>query len=276
MLPFSRLKLAFLGCGQMAQSLIQGYLAHSEILPENVYISGRKWPKTTRIASKFKVQACSDNEELLCQASVIFLCVKPRDAKDVIQDLRNSFESHHTFISVQAGVTMDQMQKWGLASQRVIRIMPNLACRLAEGFIPFCVYKNKPSLQAFAEEILNPLGMVMLLEKEELLKVLTVGSASGLGFFLEILEYWVEWLQEQGFPYEKARQISTQTLIGSGILAKQNPQKKLMDLQKEVVSPQGVTAAGLTAMRELELERILRLSFEKACLKEQELSRGDS
>ena len=50
----------------------------------------------------------------------------------------------------------------------------------------------------------------------------------------------------------------------------QKAEKSFSDLQKEIASPKGVTHFGLSAMRELELERFLRLSFEKARLKVQE------
>jgi pyrroline-5-carboxylate reductase len=48
----------------------------------------------------------------------------------------------------------------------------------------------------------------------------------------------------------------------------------LHELQERVVSKKGVTAAGLESMRELEVERALRYSFEKASLRDQEIARG--
>ncbi len=274
MYPLSHLKISFLGCGQMAQSLIQAYVhqPNSQISSKNIFISGRNLQKTKRIAEKFNVQMVVDNEELLDKSSVIFLCVKPFDAEEAIQALRNSFDSNHTFISVMAGVSIKQLQKWGLSSRRIVRLMPNIAVSIGEGCLPFYSYKNQDSINAFIEELLKSLGQVVVLDNEESLNALTVASASGVGFFFEILEYWIEWLQNQGFPYKKAREISVQTFLATGLLAQKYSQKKILDLQKEVASAKGVTAAGLNTMRELELERILRLSFEKASLREKELS----
>ena len=65
MYSLAHLKISFLGCGQIAQSLIQAYLNHSEIPPESIFISGRTFQKTKRIAEKFKVQMVLDNEDLL-------------------------------------------------------------------------------------------------------------------------------------------------------------------------------------------------------------------
>ena len=189
-----------------------------------------------------------------------------------MQTLRSGFNVNQTFISVMAGLSIEQLQKWGLSSQRIVRLMPNIAARIGESLLPFYSYKNKNSLNAFVEELLKPMGKVMVLDNEESLNALTVASSSGLGFVFEILEYWIEWLQGQGFSYEKAREISVQTFVGAGLLAQKYSQKKIVELQKEVSSSKGVTSAGLQTIRELELERILRLGFEKASLREKELA----
>ena len=57
------------------------------------------------------------------------------------------------------------------------------------------------------------------------------------------------------------------------MLAEKTPETSLVDLQEKVVSKKGVTFAGLQSMRELEIERALRYSFEKAVLRDQEISR---
>jgi pyrroline-5-carboxylate reductase len=55
--------------------------------------------------------------------------------------------------------------------------------------------------------------------------------------------------------------------------AKKYTDQGLEELQDKVTSKKGVTAAGLESLRELEVERALRLSFEKADLRNRELSR---
>ena len=256
----------------MAQGLIKGYLDYSPLAPENIFISGRKPQKTKKVSGKFGVQMAPDNEELLEKSSVVFLCVKPGDGEAAIQSMGNSLTRGHTLISVLAGISLGQLRGWGLSSRRLARLMPNMAVQAGQGFLPFYSYQNRESLNAFLEEILQPLGKVMALEREDLLSSLTVASASGAGFLLELMEYWLEWLQGQGFSYQQAREISCQVFLGSGLLAKTFPQKKLADLREEISSPKGVTVAGLKAMRELELERILRLGFEEASLRERQIS----
>ena len=90
---------------------------------------------------------------------------------------------------------------------------------------------------------------------------------------LELMEYWRDWIEEHGFDPETSRQMVVQTFLGAAMMAEKAGEQSLLDLQEKVVSKKGVTAAGLQSMRELEIERALRYSFEKAVLRDQELAR---
>ena len=269
--PFHLTKLAFIGCGHITQSILQGYLNYSNLPKENLLISGRNSKKTQRISRKFKVPMLLDKEELLEKSSVIFICVKPSDTEEAIQSLRNYFHANHTVISLVAGIPFKTLKKWGLNCKRLVRLMPNTSVSIGQGFLPFCSLNNQKPLNSFVEGLLEPLGLVLVLEEEALLSPATVGSSSGLGFVLELMQYWLEWLQGEGFSYEQARVLVVKTFLGASELCRKKTDKSFFDLQKEIASPKGVTHSGLSSMRELELERILRLSFEKASLKVKEL-----
>ena len=101
-----------------------------------------------------------------------------------------------------------------------------------------------------------------------------MSCGSGPGFIFEVMQYWQEWVEEHGFEPDVARKMVVQTFLGAAELAAKSADMPLHDLQARVVSKKGVTAAGLQSMRELEIERALRYSFEKAVLRDQELARG--
>ena len=265
--PFSTTKLAFIGCGRISQNIIKGYLNYSDIAKENLFISGRNIKKTQRISEKLQVPMIMDKEELLEKADVLFICVKPCSAEEAIHSLKSYCRSNHTILSLVAGLSFKTLKTWGLKYKRLVRLMPNISVSVGKGFLPFCSLNNQESLNSFVESLLEPLGQVMILEEEALLSPATVASASGLGFILELMQYWMEWLTGEGFPYEQAKKLVVQNFLGAGKLCQKQPSKSLADLQKEIISPEGVTHAGLKAMRELELERILRLSFETARIK---------
>ena len=269
--PLNSPNFGFLGCGHIAQNLITGYLEHSNLPAKKIFISGRNLKKLKRISEKYQIQRVLDNEELLEKASVIFICIKPSDAEEAIQSLKVHFHSNHTVLSLIAGISFKSLKKWGLNCKRLIRLMPNISVSAGKGFLPFCSLNNQDSLNGFIEDLLEPLGKVLILKEEALLSPATVGSSSGLAFVLELMEYWLEWIQGEGFSYKEAKELVVETFLGASELCKKRKHKSFSDLQKEITSQKGVTQQGLSAMRELELERILRLSFEKAHLKVKEL-----
>jgi pyrroline-5-carboxylate reductase len=92
-----------------------------------------------------------------------------------------------------------------------------------------------------------------------------------VGFVFELMIYWKEWLEEHGFAPELAQKMTVQTFLGASVLA-DGAGESLEDLQNRVTSKKGITAAGLDSLRELEVERLLRYSFEKAAIRDKELS----
>ena len=107
---------------------------------------------------------------------------------------------------------------------------------------------------------------------EDQFEALMVSCSSGTGFVFEMMMYWQDWIEEHGFSLEEARLMTIETFVGASLLAAQ-AREHVEDLQARVTSKKGVTAAGLQSMRELEIERALRISFEKAAMRNKEMAR---
>ena len=266
----SSLKLGFLGAGSLSRNLILGYLNHSPVKPENIFISLRSRKK---VFEKQKISILYNNEELLEKAQLIFLCVKPQNLKNILQELKFSWQKKHTLLSPVAGIDFKKLKSWGLPLSRVIRFMPNTSVCIGEGLLPFCSFKNQINLNSFAEEVLSPLGQVQVFKEEYSLSALTAACASGSSFILEIMIYWWEWLSEHGFEENLAKKMVIQSFLGVSLMANKKNYLDFFELQKEICSKEGVSAEGLKSLRELEMERILRLAFEQSLLKVKEIER---
>ncbi len=117
-----------------------------------------------------------------------------------------------------------------------------------------------------------PLGICVKLDEGEPFEAFSVATSAGVGFIFELMLYWQEWLEERGISPELAQRMTVSTFQGTADLAALSWPQTLADLQAKVTSKKGITSAGLTSMRELEVERLLRYSFEKAALRDRELS----
>ena len=264
-------KIGFIGAGNMTQSIINGLFTSNTIEPKQILVSSRSEKKLQRVAEDLGIKACGTNEELVELSDIIFLATKPQDLLEAIENIAMSFDARHVVISIAAGISIKKLQQTLSQVNQIARIMPNTPIKIQRAVIGYCVSAKAKGLAELITDLLSPLGLMVPVTEGEMFEALTVASGSGTGFVLEFMSYWTEWLLDYGFDLKTAREITTHTFLGAAQLADTVKDVELEELQNQVVSKKGVTAAGLDSIRELDLERGLRISFEKAILRDREL-----
>ena len=258
----------------MGQAMIQA-LVDSKLVPkDHLYATNRSFGKLKKVEETYGLHALQNNEELVDLCDIIVLAVKPQDLAQVLEPIASSFHSGHLVISLAAGFSLHSLQKLLPNAGGLARAMPNTPATIQKGVVGYCLADGSEAYQGTVEEFLTPLGLVVAAEEGEPFEALTVSCGSGTGFVLELMQYWQEWIEERGYEPRIARQMVVQTFLGTAELAARSEDVPLTELQDRVVSKKGVTAAGLQSMRELELERGLRYSFEKAAIRDQEIAKG--
>lgn len=266
-------KIGFIGAGNMARAIISGLLGSDSVKPEQIYATNRSEGKIQKLVAKYGINQCKTNEELVESCDVIFLTVKPQDLPTVLDSLGPTIDESKLVISLAAGMSLAYLNKW-IPNAPVIRVMTNTPIFICKGVIGFCNNKRAEAYEKYVENLFSSMGYVVKLEEGEPFEALTVASSSGTGFIFELMQYWQEWIEEHGISETVAKQIVVNTFVGSALLAQQAPDTPIDELQNRVVSKKGGTAAGLEAMRDLELDSILRMSFNKSEMRFREISQG--
>ncbi len=263
-------KIGFLGAGNMAQAMIKGMIEGG--MPNHHVMASNRTPgKLQKLTEQYHIQTFPNNETLVESCDIVILSVKPQDLLTAIEPLASSFNPNQVVISVAAGITMHTLEKH-LPDCRLVRVMPNTPSLIGRGVIGYMTNDKDEALEALVEDLFAPLGVVMKNEDEDQFEALMVGCSSGTGFVFEMMTYWQEWLQERGFDPMDAQKMTIETFLGAAMLAAQS-KETIEELQARVTSKKGVTAAGLQSMRELEIERALRISFEKSAMRNKEMAR---
>lgn len=94
-------KIGFVGFGTIANAIATGLATQDDIQLESISVTKRSEQKSKAFAEKFPslVSVQDDSQKILDQADVIFVCVLPEQASQVLQDL--SFDnSRHTLVSL--------------------------------------------------------------------------------------------------------------------------------------------------------------------------------
>ncbi|MEN0057668.1 MAG: pyrroline-5-carboxylate reductase [Bdellovibrio sp.] len=264
-------KIGFLGAGNMAQAMIKG-LIEGGISPKNIHASNRSPGKLQKLAEVFHISPAANNEELIDTCDIIILAVKPQDLLAALEPVTRAFDEQKIVISVAAGIRMEKLER-SLQGARLARVMPNTPSLIGRGVIGYLLNDDDDkALESTVEDLFTPLGSVIRVHDEDQFEALMISCSSGTGFVFEMMMYWQDWIEEHGFSPEEARMMTIETFVGASLLAAQ-AREGVEDLQARVTSKKGVTAAGLQSMRELEIERALRISFEKAAMRNKEMGR---
>lgn len=268
-------KIGFIGMGTMGQAILSGLVHSKTVLPENLYVHNRTPGKTAKMVNRFAVNAIDTPEELIDQSDIIILATKPQDLLDLLEPLRGVFTEEKVVMSLAAGIQLETLKKY-CPEAMIVRVMPNTPTLICKGVISFCMSHPDIILEQLVKKLFSPLGHVVSTEEGEEFSALMVASASGTGFIFELMQYWQDWIEEYGLDPLDARKIVIETFIGSVELAEQDQGTPFSQLTEKVASKKGVTAAGLSSMRKLELEGILRMSFNKALMRDHELAKENS
>jgi pyrroline-5-carboxylate reductase len=265
------LKVGFIGAGNLAQAMIQSLIESKTVAPERLWVSNRTPGKLLKLKDAFQVNIAQTNEELVEKVELVVIAVKPQDLAAAIEPISSIFDKTHIVLSLAAGVELKELRKF-IPEARLVRAMPNTPSVIGRGVVGYCLSMDSDaSVQPVIEDFLRPFGYVLKVNEGDEMDTLMVSCSCGTGFVFELMSYWQEWIEERGFEPIIARRMTVETFLGSSMLAATQREVTLEDLATKVASKKGVTAAGLESMRELELARGLRLSFEKSWMRNQEL-----
>ena len=88
-------KLGFIGCGTIASAIATGLLTQDQINISSVALSRRSESKSKALVEKFGddvIQVSDDNQFIVDNCDIIFLCVLPQQEEQVLSQLKISEE----------------------------------------------------------------------------------------------------------------------------------------------------------------------------------------
>lgn len=266
-------KIGFIGMGNMSQAIVRGLIESGTAEPHQIFASNRSPGKLQKAVDNWGIHAMPGNEEVVDAADVIILGMKPQDFDVAVEPIASAFRPQQIVISLAAGIEMHSLRK-KLAEPRLVRVAANTPAVIRKGVLGYLMEKDDAGLETVVEDLFSPLGALIECVDEDQFEALIISCSSGTGFVFELMSYFQDWIEERGFEPDVARTMTVETFLGASMLAATQKAVTVEDLQAKVVSKKGVTAAGLESMRELELERALRISFEKAAIRNRELGKG--
>jgi pyrroline-5-carboxylate reductase len=243
------MKIGFLGCGKMAQALARGFISAGVVQPEEIVGSdidpatGQHWK------TELGVALASSNQEVVANADVLFIAVKPQAMGDLLREIGGMGKSSALFVSIAAGISIRQLEEGLGQHRRIIRVMPNTPCLVGAAASGVAAGKNATEEDvALVRQLFSSVGIAYVVP-EKLLDAVTGLSGSGPAYIYLIIEALSDGGVKAGLHRDVAGQLAAQTVLGA---AKMVLETKLHPgiLKDMVTSPAGTTIAGLAVLEQ--------------------------
>ncbi len=244
----SNSKIAFIGGGNMARSLIGGMIA-TGISNQNISVSEPQADLRKRLNEDFGVSASEQNASVAKGADVIVLAVKPQILQEVVTPLGSLVaEARPLLISVAAGVTSSSIKRWVGGHSALIRVMPNTPALIGAGISALYACDNVSDDQrTLAEKIMAAVGKTIWIKEETLMDAVTAVSGSGPAYFFYVMQAIHDAAVGEGLDAQTARLLTLETALGAARLAVESTEDP-GSLQAQVTSPGGTTEAAIDVL----------------------------
>ena len=250
------MKISFIGSGKMAEALISGITESNTLSPNSINCTDKDHKKTTYMNKKYNINKFTNNLDVIQNADIIFICIKPQDIKTLSNELKNQFKNNQTIVSILAGTQIQTLSKL-FNHNSIIRIMPNTPAQIKKSVSVWTHTKETDSNHIKQiKSILASIGSDFYVEKEELIDMATALSASGPAYLFLFIESLIEAGKNIGLPDNLSKDLTTKMIDGSINLLNFSEEAP-GTLRENVTSPGGTTEAALKVLMKNNFNKII-------------------
>jgi len=265
--------IGFIGGGNMAEALIKGIIVGDLYRPEQILVSDVDASRLDYLSAAYEVGSLADNSSVARQADILILAVKPQLISEVTAGIGKDLKKRALVISIAAGTPIAKLEEF-LKDVPIVRVMPNTPALIGAGASALCANDKAKKRLNEAKSIFEAVGEAVVIDKEELMDVVTAVSGSGPAYFFLLAEEMIKAGTELGLEEETARKLVLQTARGAAMLAVQADAEgqSPAQLREKVTSPGGTTEAALEELSSNEFGKLIDGAVRRAFERGRELS----
>jgi pyrroline-5-carboxylate reductase len=252
----SNSRLAFVGCGVMAEAIIAGLLRKKLVGPEQIAGSHPRQARREEMHVKYGVEMFENNRDAITGSSVFVLAVKPQRLHRVLEELKGALVKEQLVISIVAGARISTIAE-ELLHASIVRAMPNTPAQIGEGVTAWTASAevNETQEQQVCA-MLEALGKTVRVENEHQIDMATALSSTGPTFIFMVMEALIDAGVHMGFSRHVAQELVHQMMLGAVLFARES-HKHPAELRNMVTSPGGTSAEAIYQMEKGSLRTVL-------------------
>ncbi len=256
-------KLGILGLGHMGSAILDGALSSLDRSDIIVY---DPTPEKKEAAKARGIEVAQNEAELSRNAHMVLFAIRPQDADSVLRNMAGV--APECLLTIAAGVPIHRFTDV-FPDLAVIRAMPNTPLQIGCGAVALC--RNEACSEedyAFAKNLFARLGAVADIDESHMCDIIAVNGSTP-AYFYYYIECMLEDAVRRGIKEEDARTLLVETMIGSGMLLRNNPEKPISVFVDEVCSRGGTTIEAIQVFRDSDFKKIVE-EADTACIRRAE------
>lgn len=239
--------IGFIGCGNMAQAMINSLIKSGKFPAENIIASNRTLPLRESTIEELNIRLTDDNMEVASKSDYIILSVKPQTYEIILNQIKDYIIKDAVVISIGAGISSQFLADNLKVGTKYLKAMPNTPAMVGEGVTAISPGNrfDKEELQDIIE-IFNAFGRVEIVD-EKLMDGVTAVSGSSPAYVYMLIEAMGDAAVQEGLPRHQAYSMAAQAVIGAAkmVLETGSHPGKLKD---NVCSPGGATIEAVISL----------------------------
>ena len=266
-------RIAFIGGGHMATSLVGGLLARGANAG-TITVADPVAEQRERLHRDFGVHVVDHGVAAVHEADVVVLAVKPQQMAEACRSLAPALAARRPLvISIAAGIRLGDLSRWLGPDVPLVRTMPNRPALIGAGITAlYAGHEVGAAARTAADAIMGACGPTVWVPEEWQMDVVTAVSGSGPAYFFLLIEAIEQAATELGLDPATARKLSVETAHGAGRMAA-SAFDSPAELREQVTSRGGTTAAALEVLEAGGLRAILADAIAAAARRSGELAR---
>ncbi|WP_100372221.1 late competence protein ComER [Bacillus sp. FJAT-45037] len=243
------MKIGMIGLGSMGTILLESLIESKAASEDQFYVVNRTKEKALAAQKHYpNIHVLDSVCEVAKQSDYLFLCVKPLQFAEVIEEIAPICTQKQLLISITSPISVKQLED--KVDCKVARIIPTILNRALAGptLISYgerCTDLDRVEIHSLMKHFSEPMEI-----DENITRVSSDIVSCGPAFFSYLLQQFIDGATRQTeITKDDATTLATNMIIGMGKLLEEG-HYTLPTLQKRVCVPGGITGEGIKVLEQ--------------------------
>ncbi len=241
-------KIAVLGVGRMGSAIIKCFLECNAYSSDQILGTHHNYLKASELSRGLGIDMSTSNDEVVARSNTIYICVRPQQVPNLIDEIREHINKHQIVVSIAVGVPLEWLRYKLPKCRSIYHIHPSSMLMAEMPWISSVACEQDDNGGGLEEikRAFNGLGGVKIIPENMMEKwAVLVGCAPAI--FARMAIEWQMISNYCNLPENEAKQLRNALfeVIGGSALRGNLELEKIVE---RIATPGGVTEEGLRAL----------------------------